>query len=145
RAVGRALLWSLLMAAIFYPPFWLGYRAWWQVDVPFRLVIPPDFASRVMGQLVVVALPEEAFYRGFLQSALDGRWPKRRIRLLGAELGLGWLLSAAIFAVGHYLTIRHPSRLGVFFPALLFGWMRARTGGIGAPLVFHAMCNLFSS
>jgi membrane protease YdiL (CAAX protease family) len=32
----------------------------------------------------------------------------------------------------------------VFFPALLFGWLRARTGGIGAPVVFHALCNLFA-
>jgi membrane protease YdiL (CAAX protease family) len=35
------------------------------------------------------------------------------------------------------------TRLAVFFPALLFGWLRARTGGIGASVVFHALCNLY--
>jgi membrane protease YdiL (CAAX protease family) len=33
----------------------------------------------------------------------------------------------------------------VFFPALVFGWMRARTGGIGAAVLFHALCNIFSA
>jgi membrane protease YdiL (CAAX protease family) len=93
---------------------------------------------------LVIALPEEAFFRGYLQSALDGRWKGRSWRILGADLGPGWLLSAAIFAVGHVLTIPNPARLAVFFPALLFGWMRARTGGVGAAVLFHAMCNLFS-
>jgi membrane protease YdiL (CAAX protease family) len=33
----------------------------------------------------------------------------------------------------------------VFFPSLLFGWLRARTGGIGAGTAYHASCNLFAS
>ena len=41
------------------------------------------------------------------------------------------------------LTEPHPARLAVFFPSLLFGWLRARTGGIGTSVIFHAMCNLF--
>lgn len=145
RAMVTALGWALAMAAIFYVPFWLGYRWWWELKGGFRVLFPPDIAGHVMGQLLVIALPEEAFYRGFLQSALDGAWSSRRVRLFGAELGPGWLLSAAIFALGHYLTIQSPARLGVFFPALLFGWLRARTGGIGASVLFHAMCNLFSA
>jgi membrane protease YdiL (CAAX protease family) len=35
--------------------------------------------------------------------------------------------------------------LSVFFPSLLFGWLRARTGGIGASVFFHALCNLFAA
>jgi len=58
---------------------------------------------------------------------------------------VGWLVAAAIFAVGHVLTIRHPARLAVFFPALVFGWLRARTKGVGAPVLFHAACNIFSA
>lgn len=141
----RAVGWALLMAAITFPLFWYGYKLWWNLGDHFVVKLPEDFQSHVLGQLLVIALPEEAFFRGYMQSALDGAWAKRRWRVLGADLGVGWLLAAAIFAVGHLLTIPHPNRLGVFFPALLFGWMRARTGGIGAPLLFHAMCNLFSA
>jgi len=147
RLVGdaaRAVGWALLLAAVFFPPFWFGYAWWWRPAMPFVPALPADFASRVMGQLLVVALPEEAFYRGFLQSALDGRWAARRWHVLGAELGPGWLVACAIFAAGHVLTIPYPTRLAVFFPALLFGWLRSRTGGIGAPLVFHALCNLYT-
>lgn len=145
REAGRAIGWALLLALIFFPPFWIGYRAYWHVDHGFVWSLPADYPSRALGQLLVIALPEEAFFRGYLQSALDGAWADRRRRILGAELGLGWLVSAFIFAVGHVLTIPHVSRLAVFFPALLFGWLRARTGGIGAGVLFHAMCNLFSA
>ena len=33
-------------------------------------------------------------------------------------------------------------RLLPVFPGLLFGWLRARTGGIAAPVVAHALSNL---
>ena len=48
------------------------------------------------------------------------------------------------FALGHLATVHSPARLAVFFPSLLFGWLRARTRGIGASCLFHAMCNVFS-
>jgi len=141
----RAVGWALLVAAVVFPPFWLGYRLYWQVDVPFTPRLPADFWDHVLGQLLVIALPEEAFYRGYLQPALDGAWKKKQRRVLGASLGPGWILSCAIFAAGHVLADPRPQRLAVFFPALLFGWLRARTGGIGAAVVFHALCNLLSS
>lgn len=141
RAALRAVAWASLAAAIVFPPFWLGYRLYWAATSPF--VLRPPSADEIAAQLLVVALPEEAFFRGYLQSALDRVFPPR-VRVLGARLGPAWLISSAIFALGHVLTIQHPARLAVFFPALLFGWLRARTGGVGAPLLFHAACNLFS-
>ena len=92
----------------------------------------------------MIALPEEAFYRGFLQTALDDVWKARR-RVLGADLGPGLLVSASLFAVGHLLTEVNPNRLAVFFPALVFGWLRVRTRGVGAGVAFHALCNLFAA
>ena len=136
--------WALLMMALTFPPFVIGYHRYWHVHGPFVFRLPPSLFDEIAGQLVVIALPEEAFFRGYLQTALDRVFPPRT-RVLGADLGLGWLLSAVIFAVGHVLTIRHPARLAVFFPALLFGWLRRRTGGVGAGILFHASCNLFSA
>ena len=144
RDAARALGWVLLLVALVYPLFWLGYRFYWHASTPFVLRWPPKLLDEVAGQLLVTALPEEAFFRGYLQTSLDLTWPPRW-RVLGATLGPGWLVSAAIFAVGHLLTVPSPARLAVFFPALLFGWLRARTGGIGAGVVFHAACNLFSA
>jgi membrane protease YdiL (CAAX protease family) len=59
----------------------------------------------------------------------------------GARLGRAFFLTAALFAVGH-LAIFQVWRLAVFFPALLFGWMRERTGTILGSTLFHAYCNL---
>ena len=145
-----ALGWLLLLGVLVFPLFWLGYY-WWMRWVGaishhahFILRWPKSVVDELAGQVVVIALPEEAFFRGYLQTALDRAWPPRW-RILGAQLGPGWLVASAIFAVGHVLTIRHPARLAVFFPALVFGWLRARTGGVGASVAFHASCNLLSA
>jgi len=91
----------------------------------------------------VVALPEEMFFRGYLLQRLEARFPPRH-RLAGAPVGWALLLSAVLFALGHVLVDFNPQRLAVFFPALLFGWMRARTGSLAAGAAFHAFCNLLS-
>jgi membrane protease YdiL (CAAX protease family) len=139
-----ALGWTLLLVALTFPPFAVGYRLYWRPHAHFAFRLPPSLFDELAGQLVVIALPEEAFFRGYLQTSLD-RFFRPRWRLLGADLGPGWLLAAAIFALGHVLTVRHPARLAVFFPALAFGWLRQRTGGVGAPVLFHASCNVFSA
>lgn len=139
-----ALGWCVLLAAITWPFFWVGYRYYWGASGEFSWVWPPSPLDEYAGQLLVIALPEEAFYRGYLQSELDRVWPPR-LRVLGARVGPGLLVASAVFAIGHLLTTPNPARLAVFFPALLFGWLRARTGGIGASVVFHAACNIFSS
>ncbi len=144
RAALRALAWALAFAAVTFVPFFFGWRLWWKAEGLF--VLTPrlkDVADEVVGQLVIIALPEEAFYRGYLQSRLDDVWPARW-RLAGAEIGPSILVASAIFALGHVATIHAPARLAVFFPALLFGWLRARTGGVGASLAYHALCNVFS-
>ncbi len=144
RAALPAMGWALAFALVTFVPFWIGWRWWWHARGTFHFDVKPlDGLNEAFGQLVIIALPEEAFYRGYLQSRLDDVWAPRW-RVLGATLGPGVFVASAIFAVGHLATIHEPARLAVFFPALLFGWMRARTGGVGAGVVFHALCNIFS-
>lgn len=148
RELGRqatvAGAWALGCSAVVALPYLVGWRAWWQPRFPFALSVRPgEVIDETLGQLLVIALPEEAFYRGYLQSRLDDAWVPRW-RILGARMGPGWLVAAVIFALGHVVTVQLPARLAVFFPALIFGWLRARTGGIGASMCFHAFCNLYS-
>jgi membrane protease YdiL (CAAX protease family) len=147
RDAAVASAWAFGIMAVIAVPFFFGWRAWWLRAMPnmhFAMSVKPlDAANEVLGQLFVIALPEEAFYRGFLQTRLDDVWTPRW-RVLGATLGPGWLVAAAIFAAGHVATVHLPTRLAVFFPALLFGWLRSRTGGIGASVVFHMLCNVYS-
>jgi membrane protease YdiL (CAAX protease family) len=147
REAGAALVWGVGLTLIVAVPFFFGWRAWWARAMPrlsFSLAVRPmEAADEALAQLLVIALPEEAFYRGYVQSRLDEAWPPGW-RLLGARVGPGLLVGAAIFALGHVVTVHLATRLAVFFPALAFGWLRAKTRGIGASVCFHAMCNLYS-
>lgn len=144
RAGANALAWAVGTWATVAIPFFLVWRFWWAPTLSFSLSIRPlETADDLLGQLFVIALPEEAFYRGYLQSRLDEVWPPMR-SVLGARVGPGLVVASVIFALGHVATVQLPSRLAVFFPALLFGWLRARTGGIGACVLFHAFCNVYS-
>jgi len=128
-------------------------RWWWETFAPIcprwtgfagaSLRLPDGFVLAALTQLVVVAVPEEFFFRGYLYARFEERWPSRR-RLAGAAVGWPLLVTSALFAVGHVLVDFDLQRLAVFFPALVFGWMRARTGAVAAGALFHALCNLFS-
>jgi uncharacterized protein len=101
---------------------------------------PPHFGLHVLDQLLVVALPEEFFYRGYLQKRFKlalGEGPRH----FGVPMGGAFFLTQVLFALGH-LVEPHPWRLAVFFPALLFGWQRERSGTLVAPVITHAACNL---
>ena len=115
-------------------------EAWRGVEPVFALRLPPNFALFALDTFLVVALPEELFYRGYLQTKLREAWPRGRM-FLGARLGAAFWVTAVLFALGH-LVQRQPWRLGVFFPALLFGWMRERTNSLTGAMLFHGLANL---
>lgn len=143
REATTALAWAGVVLLVVFPPFVLGWKAWWHPSGHFAAAPLALLAAEVPGQILVVALPEEAFYRGYLQTRLDRVW-STRWQLLGAPVGPGLVVTSAIFAIGHLATEAQPARLAVFFPSLLFGWLRARSGGIGAGLVVHAASNLLT-
>ena len=99
------------------------------------------FLELILAHLFVIALPEELFFRGFLQPALIRRWGARPL-LWGGSLGWANLSVSLLFALGHYLTSLDPQRLAVFFPSLLFGWLAQRRGSISSSVILHAQCNL---
>ncbi len=139
---GGGALAGAAVSALVLPAFAAGVvagarAAGLRVEVAPRL--PPGILVAAAVQLVAVALPEELFYRGWMQSAWARSGPARRV--LGADLGPGFLATQALFAAGHLVSL-DPWRLLTFFPGLLFGWLRARTGGVAAPVVAHALSNL---
>jgi hypothetical protein len=157
RQLGKDVKLFAIVSAIVFPLFIAGYFAftwlwpqlpadWMRVLTPytaaphFELRLPDRFTEWAIDDLFVVALPEEFFYRGYLQSRLRDAWPKGKL-FLGARLGPAFWLTAVLFALGH-LAIFEVWRLAVFFPALLFGWMRERTNSVVAGALFHAASNL---
>ncbi len=141
QGLGKGLLWAVILAAIAFPPYIYGYK-WWFGRSEYNLHLPLSFWKEVVGFFLLVALPEEAFYRGYMQTRLDGIFTKR-VNILGAQVGWSVVITAAFFAVGHLIEPRF-DKLATFFPGLVFGWLRARTGSIGGALIFHAFCNIWA-
>ncbi|HEX7623627.1 MAG TPA: MXAN_2755 family glutamic-type intramembrane protease [Anaeromyxobacteraceae bacterium] len=159
RAWARGLGFAAATCAVVFPLFFAGFWAYglllpslppWLAThlAPYALPLSPRFRLPhrfplfALVQLLVVALPEELFYRGWMQTTWAATRPGRQVRVLGANLGAGFLATQALFAVGH-LVVLQAWRLGTFFPGLIFGWLRERTGGLAAPVLFHALSNLF--
>ncbi len=141
KKLGSGALWASILAVAAFP-LYLPAFGWWFERSAFQLDLPPDFFKIVVGNLFLVALPEEAFYRGYMQGRLDGVF-RGRMKVLGAEVGWSVVVASVFFAVGHLVEFR-PDKLGTFFPGLLFGWLRARTGTIAGAVIFHAMCNIWA-
>lgn len=153
----RDCLWGLGASALVLPLFALGFFGFLSLleHIPASLAhvitpyvpavepalrLPHRFWEHVLDQFLVVALPEEFFYRGYLQARLRDAWPGGR-RLFGARLGPAFWLTAILFALGH-LAIFQVWRLSVFFPALIFGWLREKADSILPAVIFHALSNL---
>ncbi len=119
--------------------------AWhWPADAVAAMASVWWLAQTVATHLIGVALPEEAFYRGYLQPQLEHLYPPKT-RVFGVALGKAAIISCLLFALGHYLGEWNPLRLGPFFPALAFAWLRNATGSIFGSICFHALCNVFGA
>lgn len=163
------LKWAGLLCAFTFPPFVLGHHlymtemaAWanalgWPNVAALlpRRVFAPETPATLWGWLTAVAwflqivathalgvaLPEETFYRGYLQPRLEHRFAPR-FSFLGVAVGRGAVITAALFALGHFLGEWNPLRLGPFFPALIFAWQRNATRSVVGAITYHAACNV---
>ena len=91
--------------------------------------------TQVAVQVLAVALPEEVFFRGYLQTRLEDVNGLRR-----CEVAL--LVAAVLFALSHVVGSFQVVRLLTFFPGLVFGWLWMKTRSLYAPILFHAFCNV---
>jgi len=140
----RSLKVFAVASIIIFPPFFLLAHLWQEFvwGVSFKQIAGyPDFLSLLVVQVLVVALPEEFYFRGYFQSTMDRIFVKRW-RIFGVRLGWGWLLTAIIFAFAHTVITYKWWHFSIFFPALVFGYLRERTGDVIAPTLFHAASNL---
>jgi membrane protease YdiL (CAAX protease family) len=149
------------VAALFFPLYALGthllltqlHRLHPQAPVyvlqPRALLLAPTLSHLLalgqscFTQVLGVALPEETFFRGYLQPQLQQRFGAQQ-RLRGVPVGRGLGLTALCFALAHFIGEWQPARLLPFFPGLLFGWQRNVRGSVVGAIGLHAACNLFA-
>lgn len=103
----------------------------------------------VIYQVLYIALPEELFFRGYLQSnierlaghALKMRDGQKPSSISGTAM-VGVAGSSVLFAGAHVAVLATPAGMWAFLPGLLFGWLRAHTGSIWASVLSHAAANV---
>lgn len=161
--IKKGLLTASAAIAIIFPLFVAGFFAFYEIACHSSLLaqlVPKNTCVTYLGfedlraprmswklaeyclvQLLVVALPEELFFRGFMLGLLEKRFPPKR-RLFGGGIGLALVLSSLAFALVHLPKDGDPRMLATFFPGLLFGWMRSATGSIMASTLAHGASNI---
>jgi membrane protease YdiL (CAAX protease family) len=148
RGAARDLGMVVVVCLVTYPPFAVGYveaqrylasLSGHTITVEWQL--PPDALRFVLTHVVVVAIPEELFYRGYIHTLLMRAWPPS-LQWRGVSLGRAVLLGSALFAMGHFVGEWNPVRLLPFFPALLFCAMRSWSGSIMGVALYHGLCNV---
>jgi membrane protease YdiL (CAAX protease family) len=161
--IKKGLLTAAVALCVIFPIFVLGYFAFYEVAchssllahlVPRNMCVhyhgiaglhppplTPSLAEFCLVQVLVVALPEELFFRGFLLGLLEKRFPPKH-RFLGGGIGLALVLSSLAFALIHIPKDGDPRVLATFAPGLLFGWMRSSTNSILAPTLAHGASNI---
>ena len=102
-----------------------------------------SWISWIIYQFMYIALAEEVFFRGYVQSnilrltkPIMGKWPRR-----WQWMSIG--LSAACFAVAHIIIQGHIGSTLTFLPGLVLGWLFIRTQSLWAPILFHGLANAF--
>jgi len=144
RNLGASLKVFALVSAVTLIPFWVGNHLWETLALHHawrRLSPPPGMTGLVVGELLAVAFPEETFYRGYLQTRLEQVLPSRW-EIFGGKVGWALPVTSVIFVAGHLVVRPAPWELGIFFPSLVFGWLRTRTDSLVAPVLYHALCNV---
>ncbi|MBF0564096.1 MAG: CPBP family intramembrane metalloprotease [Nitrospirae bacterium] len=101
-----------------------------------------------MYQLLAVALPEELFFRGYIQESLmQGAYGRGAAGDTGV-CGKGKaaiVLSSVLFALCHGivgLVTGEATPLLTFFPSLVMGWLYFKTSNLVPPILFHWVANI---
>ncbi len=82
---------------------------------------------------------EEILFRGLIQDFVRNYFTDTRFGLLSVAN----IVTSLLFVLAHVLLKGFsPLTLLVFFPSLVFGYFRDRTGGLIAPILLHAWYNL---
>lgn len=112
----------------------LAFFAYRRLPLPFPFAPPAATSSFtgafLAGQALLVALPEEVFFRGRLHDAFRAG-------------GIGPVVPVSLlFAASHLVLGASPYRALTFFPSLLFGLGREKAGNVYVPAFLHFLFNL---
>jgi uncharacterized protein len=99
-------------------------------------------------QMTAPGLAEETAFRGVLLALLDRAF-LRRVRILGAEMGWGAVVTSLLFGLTHGLDVSASGVLSLnlapmaipLLGGFVLAWTRSRSGSLLPPILLHAGMN----
>jgi len=99
----------------------------WPLRAPWLFLLPVAFYPVV----------EEFIFRGLVQELVRDYISKAAL----GPLTVANLLTSVLFTALHFIYQPPQWALLVFFPSLVFGFFKERSGGLTAPIILHAFYN----
>ena len=122
--------------------FFLGLTVSVVILLPYYFVFSPSpsppplegggWGRGIIFQLLLVSLPEEFFFRGFLQDSIGRNF--RAVLIVSLLFSIAHLPKAVF--LGEWVS------LFSFFPSLIMGWLYMKTNNILPGTIFHLLANL---
>ncbi len=108
-----------------------------------RPVLPQGkgWFSWLFYQFMYVAVAEEVFFRGYLQSNILRLTSTVKWEQYIPQNWITIVLSAACFAAAHIIVQGTIIAALTFLPGLVLGWLFIRTKSLLAPILFHGLAN----
>ena len=124
----------LLLILVAYIAVLKGYTLYSNKEFGLR-----DFTiSFILVQFLLIAIPEEVFFRGFLQKSF------------GNTIKAVFFVSF-LFAIAHLITVCGTGRVSslgcgqnalTFFPSIVMGYLYVKTETLWSSIIFHFLANL---
>jgi membrane protease YdiL (CAAX protease family) len=137
-----SLRFHLLVCLIVLGLYAVGHVAvgHWLFGLGFHPTLRADFIDFAFGQIFIIGLSEEFFFRGYAQTRLNHAFG-RPYRLFGARWGWGLVAAALLFGLCHIVD-GNVARMKVVFFGLFAGWLRERSPSIAVPAAYHGLSNI---
>ncbi len=114
----------------------------YELEAPFRVARPAggQLLSWIFYQFLYVAVAEEVFFRGYLQSNLLRLASTTKCRPF-LQNWISIVVCACFFAVAHIIVHGQAASALTFFPGVILGWLFIRTKSLLGPILFHGLTN----
>ncbi len=134
----------IVASLLIFPPYAIGFRYFYiyVLGIPFAPGFRENLATLILSEFFYVALPEEFFYRGYVQGVLRKEKDRVYFEVAGCRFTRAIFFTSLLFALGHFVIDFNPARFSVFFPSLIFGCLKERNNDLVAPILFHASSNI---
>jgi len=133
----RVLFFTLLIFPLFFVAYY-GLQMFLAAQngrvAHFSPALPDNLLNFTITSLLIVAVAEEIFYRGYVQTTLLKQW----------SVPVAFFVTNLLFALGHFIGDYQFGRLLPFFPGLLFSYLVLRSRSIVGAVLFHGLCNIYA-